>query len=190
MKLTRNEQARIRYQLLREAGYSVKDAQRMRYVRAETNPEYIDIKTIKVDRKTKKVIKKDIYKTTLNTINLDERMSNLKVAQDQNDTVFTYHGYLTRKVRRQDDNAEWRYLRNEYYELVKTIKRYDKLTNDQAYFMAHYMLANNVDYKIARRELLTNQDFQKYIQSKKKRIRIEGRKTHSRSKNYQYKRSK
>lgn len=182
LRQERNHQAKIRYNLYRDAGYSIKDAQRMRYIRNTDNPEYLDIKSIKVDSKTNKVIKKDVYKTTLNTLHFDERMDVIRMAYKTNDTTFTYHGYLTTKPKRKDDNAEWKFLRNEYYELVKTIKKYDNLTTDQAFFMAHYILMNKIDYKTARKELLSDEDFQKYVQGKsRKRIRIKGRVTHSRS---------
>ena len=181
MKLTRNVEARIRYQLYRDAGYSIKDAQRLRYIRNPDNPEYLDIKSIKVDRTTKKVIKKTTYRNVRNVINVDDRLSVLRDAK--NDSVYTMHGFLTNKPTT-GDTPDYKFMRNEYHDLVMSMKKYDNLNNDQAYFMAHFMLLNKVDYHTARRELLSNQDFQKYVQSKRRgSVRIKGYKTTSRSRN-------
>ena len=159
----RNKQARIRYNLLRDAGYSVKDAQRLRYVRNEQHDAYIDITGVQTSRRTGKVLKGKGYRNIVNIVNHDERIEELRNLKYK--SVYTRHGYLTNKPK-ENDTPEHRRQRDEYYNIVMAIKKRDNLSNDQAWYFANFMLQNNYSYERTRKELLTSQDFEKYRQSK------------------------
>ncbi len=149
IKHTRNERARIRYQLLRDAGYSVAEAQRYRY------RNDFDISKIKVDSDTGKVIKNTRYKEVSRGVRINETMNRLR--RVPNPTVFTQHGYLTNKNIK--SNVEYR---DEYTKLVKSIQRKNKLSNDQAYYFAHFMLQSGYSYEQTRKQLLGKADFEMY----------------------------
>ena len=166
----RNKQARIRYNLLRSAGYSVKDAQRLRYITNERHHEFIDIEGIKTSRTTGKVLKGRHYKNVVNIVNHDERIKDLREFKYK--SVLTRHGYLTNKPKDPKyDTNEHRRRRDEYYNIVMAIKKRDNLTNDQAWYFAHIMLKNNLTYHETRRQLLADEDFERYRQSRRGRRR-------------------
>lgn len=152
-KLTRNERAKIRYQLYRDAGYSVQEARVLRHY------AYIDISGIKIDRNTRKVIKKRNYQNVKGAVVIDNTMTRMR--RIENTSVFTQHGFLL-------SNSE---TKGEYNEVVRKIKMRDKMTTNQAYYFAHYMLSSGYSYEFTRRELLSSQEFEKYEKNKKSRVR-------------------
>lgn len=153
---TRNERARIRYQLLRDAGYSVAEARQYRY------RNDFDISKLKTDPDTGKVVKNTRYKEVSRGVRINETMNRLR--RVPNPTVFTQHGYLTNKNIK--SNVEYR---DEYTKLVKSIQRKNKLSNDQAYYFAHFMLQSGYSYERTRKELLGKADFEMYRNKRGKR---------------------
>lgn len=153
----KNTKAKIRYQLLRDNGYSVEEAKKYRY-RAD-----IDITGIKVD-KTGNVVKKTNYKKISRTVRVDETVNRLR--EVPNPTVFTQHGFLAHSNIKSN-----RQYKNEYAKTVNAIKRRDRLSNDQAWYFAHFMMQSGYSYEKTRKELLTKEDFEKYRQRQYTRTR-------------------
>lgn len=159
MKLNKNERAKIRYQLYRDSGYSVKEARKLRYL------TYIDISGIRINRKTGEIHKgksQSNYAKRLKGVDPDNNISELRaIAERDNDTVFTNHGFL---VKNRD-----RKIRGKYSESVRAIRRNVKLSdgssldNNQAWYFAWYMLQHGVSYTQAKKELVGNEDFEKYV---------------------------
>lgn len=159
---TRNREGKIRYQLLRDAGYTAKEARSMRYNKSE-----FDIEGIKVHR-SGKVNKDAQYNKVKRIVNFNDRINALR--KIDNPSAFTKHGYLTNRPKDPKlDTPEYKRQRSEYYDLARAIMKRDGLTNDQAWYFLNFMIQNNYTYEQTRRELLGNEDFEKYRQSKRQR---------------------
>lgn len=162
LKLQRNKEAKIRYQLLRDAGYSVKEAQARRYSKSD-----LDISGIQVS-KAGKVRKGRHYHEVRRVVDLTERINVIRAIE--NPSTFTKHGYLTNKPKDPSkDTPAYKHARQEYYDMAMAIKKRDKLSNDQAWYFLNFMLQNNYTYEKTRRELLGSEQFEMYRKSKKGR---------------------
>ena len=149
--MKRNELLKIRYQILRDLGYSSKEASKLRN---QTKSYEIEIKNVKIDKKTKQVIKSKNYKTTLKNQKINEFV--FKAQDVKNDTTYTKWGMLTQDKRYKDDTAR----------VVKRLERQHKISNNQAYYMLYFMTRNNISYKQARLQLLSNKEFEMYDKRK------------------------
>lgn len=147
-KLTRNDKAKIRYQLYRDSGYSVEQARRLRY-------GGIDPKGIILEPTTRKTIKRGKYKTVKRTLDVTPTVNKLRKVK--NDSVLTQHGFLLHSPK----------YKGEYNEAVRIVKRRDNMSNDQAYYFIYFMLQSGYSYEHTRRELLSSAEFEKYKKRKR-----------------------
>lgn len=151
-KQTRNERAKIRYQLLIDNGYTPKEARKYRY-RGD-----IDTRGLRVNTEGK-VVKGTNYKLISKSVRIDETINRLRKVP--NPTVFTQHGFLAHNSIKSNQG-----LKDEYAKIVNTIRRRDHLSNDQAWYFANFMMTSGYSYERTRRELLTKADFEIYRQQR------------------------
>ena len=146
-KAKRLETLRIRYAVYRDAGYTAKEARSLRF-------KDLDVSKVKTDKQGK-VIKKTNYKRAIGDVKVNIYVSDVK--KIKNDTVYSKWGMLSQDDRYKDDTAR----------IVKHLQLKHKLSNDQAYYFIYTMLQGNMTYTEAKRQLLTNKEFEMY--DKKKR---------------------
>jgi hypothetical protein len=151
LKLDRNTKAKIRYQLLRDNGYTPTEARKLRH-RAYVELEAV--KEVKVSP-TGEIVKNRKYQGVKGIIKADETINKLRKVE--NDTTYTRHGFLARDKR----------YKGQYNKLVSSIKKRDNLTTDQAYYFIWYMTETGYSYNETRRQLLGSKEFEKYDKRKK-----------------------
>lgn len=165
-----NEIRRIRYQALRQAGYTPKQANRLA-------SRKINVGNLKTDKKGKVDKNNPQFKKLVDRIKRDftsisqVRSSNYdrinKTINDykdmaysvKNDTVYKRWGMLTHDERYRDRTMR----------VVKMLQKEHNLNIDQAYYMLYYMVYFNKSYDDAINELLSSRDFEMYVSSKNKR---------------------
>lgn len=145
-----NRLRKIRYQVLRDLGYSVKEAQRLR----SRSLAWLDTSGIRINRKTGKVIKGKNYKKLLKTYDIDDYVDRTKSIK--NDTVYSRWGMLTNDERYRDETEKY----------VNYVRKTFGLSNDQAYFFVYMMISNNLTFEEAREQLLTSESFEMYDKNK------------------------
>lgn len=145
-----NRLRKIRYQVLRDLGYSVKEAQRLR----SRSLAWLDTSSVRVSRKTGKVIKGKNYKKLLKTYDIDDYVDRTKSIK--NDTVYSRWGMLTRDERYQAETEKY----------VNYIRKTFGLSNDQAHYFLYMMISNNLTFDEAREQLLTSESFEMYDKNK------------------------
>lgn len=158
----RNREAKIRYNLLRDAGYSVAEAKSLRYTKTT-----FDVTGIRV-KKSGRVEKGKNYQSVKRIVTFNDRINVLRCLE--NPSAFTKHGFLTNRPKDPKlDTREYKQARDEYYEMAMAVKKRDNLSNDQAWYFMNFMIQNNYTYEQTRKELLGNEDFERYRQSKRNR---------------------
>lgn len=146
----------IRYKILREAGYSAKQASKLR------SRNYIPINEVEELKFSKDTIFKNKYDKTVDYYTQAHRVKYFKSIV--NDTVYSQHGYLSNSHINKDKK-----LSEEYYKyVVSLMQRYD-LTEQQAWIMAYYQIESNEDSEKVARDLLMNADYEISISPRKKR---------------------
>ena len=145
-----NRLRKIRYQVLRDLGYSVKEAQRLR----SRSLSWLDTSKVRVSRKTGKVIKGKNYQRLLENYDIDNYVDYIKTRK--NDTVYSRWGMLTHDERYQDVTERY----------VNYIRKTFNLSNDQAYYFLYMMISNNMTFEEAREQLLTSEQFEMYDKNK------------------------
>ena len=152
IKRSRNEVAKIRYQMLREAGYTVDEARKLRY-------QKLDVSDVKI--KDKKIVKNRKYQQILKTLKVENKYSNYnqEMIKVKNDTVYSRWGMLTQDKRYKNKTAE----------VVQFIKKDMKIKDDQAYYVMWFMHTNNLSYRQTKEQLMTDSNFEKYRKIKGKR---------------------
>src|SRR5690554_6621300 len=150
-----NRLRKIRYQVLRDLGYSVKEAQRLR----SRSLPWLDTSRVRVRRNTGKVIKGKNYKKLLKVYDLDAYANRTKTLK--NDTVYSRWGMLTHYERYQKETEKY----------VNYIRKTFNLSNDQAYYFLYMMISNNLTFEEAREQLLTSEQFEMYDKNKARRLK-------------------
>src|SRR5690554_1749237 len=150
-----NRLRKIRYQVLRDLGYSVKEAQRLR----SRSLPWLDTSAVRVSRKTGKVIKGKNYQRLLKSYDIDDYVDYTKTLK--NDTVYSRWGMLTNDERYQAETEKY----------VNYIRKTFNLSNDQAHYFVYMMISNNLTFEEAREQLLTSEQFEMYDKNKARRLK-------------------
>lgn len=150
-----NRLRKIRYQVLRDLGYSVKEAQRLR----SRSLAWLDTSGVRISKTTGKVIKGKNYKKLLRDYDIDDYVDRTKSIK--NDTVYSRWGMLTNDERYQDETEKY----------VNYIRKTFGLSNDQAHYFLYMMIKNNLTFEEAREQLLTSESFEMYDKNKARRLK-------------------
>jgi len=150
-----NRLRKIRYQVLRDLGYSVKEAQRLR----SRSLSWLDTSAVRVSRKTGKVIKGKNYQRLLKSYDIDDYVDRTKSIK--NDTVYSRWGMLTNDERYRDETEKY----------VNYVRKTFNLSNDQAHYFVYMMISNNLTFEEAREQLLTSEEFEMYDKNKARRFK-------------------
>lgn len=142
----RNETYKKRYHVLREMGYSAKDASRLR-------SRALDVDNIKLDAGGN-VIKKNNFNKVVRMHSVDTYINDMSTKK--NDTVNTRWGMYTHDKRYKDNTAK----------TVRIIQRDLRINNKQAYYFLYIMTTNGLTYEQTKQQLLSNQQFEMYRRSK------------------------
>ena len=158
MKLTKAEVYKIRYQALINAGYSSKEARKLR---TQTKTIPIDVNKIKLDS-SGEVVKKNNFKCEVRKLQIERYSINFReVGRDPkktyivNDRTYTYWGLLTQDKRYRDDT----------FRTIKRVQRDNKLSHKQASYFVYLMISNGWTYEQTRRYVLTRQEWEMYAKS-------------------------
>lgn len=164
-KTTRNERAKIRYNLYRDLGYSADEARKMRW------HGDLDITGLRINKSTQKVVKAQNYRLILKTGKIDTLINSVR---DFNyPSVYSRHGYLVSEK----NPAKMNQYQKDYYKAVRYIRqlnkfsskaRYKNEADDKSFYYAWYMLENDRTYSQAQRELLAKTDYEHYVQPRTK----------------------
>ncbi len=139
---SKNEIRRIRYALLREAGYSPKEASRLR-----SKP--IDVRNIQLDKNGK--IKKGLnYKRKSISIGVDLDVNYFKGLE--NNTVYSQFGMITQDKRYKDKTMK----------VVQAIQRDTGANEKQSFYLLWFMFESGMSYEEAKRELLSSKKWEIY----------------------------
>jgi hypothetical protein len=186
-----NEIIRKRYKILRDAGYSVAEARKLR----KTGIDVANIKTKKVGKKEVLVKNKDYYKVVkpireknpawvkkhpkkrkkiiadsfpvIETLYEDWKYDVRDAKKDNNTTLSTW-GYIARTKIPDDDNRGWFY-KDRTVRMVKEIQQDMNLENEsQAYYVLWYAYKYGLSYEQAKKDLKTDPNFEIYLKTKKK----------------------
>ena len=158
MSAKRNETLKKRYQVYRRLGYDSVTARVLSQRKLDVSQIEISDRTgnIKQNTQTKTFIEQTMkeWKRRDAIDNYRNRMNEIR-----NDTTYTRHGMLTHDKRYKGETGK----------IVSIIKNENKLSNDQAYYFYYFMNENNMTYKQAKKELLSNKDFELYDKNKRGR---------------------
>jgi hypothetical protein len=139
---SKNEIRRIRYALLREAGYSPKEASRLR-----SRP--IDVRDIELDRNGK--IKKGLnYKRKSISIVVDLDVNYFRGLE--NNTVYSQFGMITQDKRYKDKTMK----------VVQSIQKDTGCNEKQSFYLLWFMFESGMSYEEAKRELLSSKKWEIY----------------------------
>jgi hypothetical protein len=139
---SKNEIRRIRYALLREAGYSPQEASRLR-----SRP--IDVRDIELDRNGK--IKKGLnYKRKSISIVVDLDVNYFRGLE--NNTVYSQFGMITQDKRYKDKTMK----------VVHAIQRDTGANEKQSFYLLWFMFESGMSYEEAKRELLSSKKWEIY----------------------------
>lgn len=183
-KAARKELLKARYKILRDLGFTVEEA---RKVRKQTKAHVFDTKNA-YNKKTGKVKKTKKIKKVIEFVNVARVENNYEVFKKNvkykgnmndmeinTDTTLSGWGYLTRgKLKKKD--VEGRYYKNETLKLVKSIKKDMKINTDQSFYMTWYMLKYNISYQQAKEDMISDEYFNLYVASKNYRIKAVAKK--------------
>lgn len=139
---SKNEIRRIRYAVLREAGYTPQEASRLR-------SKAIDVRNIELDKNGK--IKKGLnYKRKSRVVGVDLDYDYFK--KIENDTVYSQFGMITQDKRYKD-----RTMRT-----VQAIQRDIDCNEKQSFYLLWFMIESGMSYEEAKRELLSSKKWELY----------------------------
>lgn len=139
---SKNEIRRIRYALLREAGYSPQEASRLR-----SKP--IDVRDIQLDENGK--IKKGLnYKRKTRSIVVDLDVNYFKGLE--NNTVYSQFGMITQDKRYKDRTMK----------VVQAIQHDTGCNEKQSFYLLWFMIESGMSYEDAKRELLSSKKWEIY----------------------------
>ena len=157
-KRSRSEILKIRYQIYRKLGYNSRTSSYLSHKKLDVSTLEISKRTgkVKQNAKTKNFIQVKM-KEFKNRDIIDAHQA--KIKKVNNDTIYSQHGLLTHDRRYKGETGT----------IVGIIKNENKLSNDQAYYFFYYMTKNNLNYETAKKELLSNREFEEYDKNKKAR---------------------
>ena len=139
---SKNEILRIRYAVLREAGYTPKEASRLR-----SKP--IDVRNIQLDKNGK--IKKGLnYKRKTREVSVDLGVDYFKGLE--NDTVYSHLGMITQDKRYKDRTMK----------VVRAIQTDTGANEKQSFYLLWFMIESGMTYEEAKRELLSSKQWELY----------------------------
>ena len=139
---SKNEIRRIRYALLREAGYSPQEASRLR-----SKP--IDVRNIELDERGK--VKKGLnYKRKSRSIGVDLDINYFRGLE--NDTVYSQFGMITQDKRYKDRTMK----------VVRAIQHDTGANEKQSFYLLWFMIESGMSYEAAKRELLSSKQWELY----------------------------
>lgn len=137
-----NEIRRIRYAVLREAGYTPAEASRLR-----SKP--IDVRNIQLDKNGK--IKRGLnYKRKTREVSVDLGADYLKGLE--NDTVYSQFGMITQDKRYKDRTVK----------VVRAIQHDTGANEKQSFYLLWFMIESGMTYEEAKRELLSSKQWELY----------------------------
>lgn len=137
-----NEIRRIRYALLREAGYTPQEASRLR-------SKAIDVRNIKLDENGK--VKKGLnYKRKTREVGVDLGVNYLGGLE--NDTVYSQFGMITQDKRYKDRTMK----------VVRAIQHDTGANEKQSFYLLWFMMESGMSYEEAKRELLSSKQWELY----------------------------
>ena len=154
-KRTKAETYKIRYQVLKDIGYSVSEA---RFFRSR---KLLDVSMFQLNKKTGKVVKGKVYKKIIDTYPNPKTMADnfVKYAWEVDmDRTKSRWGMLTHDKRYRDKTAY----------TAKFLEKRHEISTDQSYYFLYIMTKYKMSYTDAQTELLSSRDFEEYI-SKGKR---------------------
>lgn len=183
----KNETARIRYQLYRDMGYSVKEAQRLRW---HDDIALEDVRNINTEAPTRNELirqryqslrkqgysVKDAQKLRYRGI---KRIKRKRIIKDK-----TYHYFkheysidtVMQEMRRYENDttmhdhgfySHTNYLKGNYADMVQRIRDENNLSDKQAWYVAYYMTESKKSYHETMNELRSNALFEKYKSHKR-----------------------
>ncbi len=139
---SKNEIRRIRYALLREAGYSPKEASRLR-------SRAIDVRNIQLDKNGK--IKKGLnYKRKTREVGVDLGVNYFRGLE--NNTVYSQFGMITQDKRYKDRTMK----------VVHAIQLDTGANEKQSFYLLWFMFESGMSYEEAKRELLSSKKWEIY----------------------------
>ena len=189
-----NEIIRKRYKILRDAGYSVEEARKLR----KTAIDVSNVKTKKVGKKEILVKNKEYYKVVKpireknptwlkkhpqkkkklivdvapkSEIQKDyeKYLSDVKDVKKDNNTTLSNWGYMSRTKIPDNDVRGW-YYKDRTMSMVKEIQKDMNLeTESQAYYVLWYAYKHNLSYDQAKNDLRSDPNFEIYIKNKVKK---------------------
>ena len=190
-----NEIIRKRYKILRDAGYSVAEARKLR----KTAIDVTKLKTKMVDKKEVLVKNKEYYKVvkpireknptwvkkhpkkrkkiivdsfpaTTDALYEDWKYDVRNAKKDNNTTLSTW-GYIARTNIPNDDKRGWFY-KDRTMRMAKDIQQDMNLESEsQAYYVLWYAYKYGLSYEQAKKDLKADPNFEIYIKSKLKKER-------------------
>ncbi len=141
-----NEIRRIRYAVLREAGYTPQEASRLR-------SKSIDVRNIQLDKNGK--IKKGLnYKRKTREVSVDLGADYFKGLE--NDTVYSQFGMITQDKRYKDRTMK----------VVHAIQKDTGANEKQSFYLLWFMIESGMSYEEAKRELLSSKKWELYASRK------------------------
>jgi hypothetical protein len=161
--MIRKDTLKIRYQVYRRLGYDSRTSRAL-------SQRSLDVSGLELSKKTGKLKQNTTTKTYINetmeqwkrrdAINKHiDRMNDVK-----NDTVYTRHGMLVRDKRYKGETGK----------IVSIIKHENKLSTNQAYYFYYFMsqqrLKTNFTYEQAKKQLLSNKEFEEYDKRKRSKV--------------------
>jgi hypothetical protein len=191
-----NEIIRKRYKILRDAGYSVAEARKLR----KTGIDVTNIKTKKVGKKEVLVKNKDYYKVVkpireknptwlkkhpkkrkkiivdsfpepTTEVLYEDWKYDVRDAKKDNTTTLSTWGYIARTKIPDDDIRGWFY-KNRTLQMAKEIQQDMNLESEsQAYYVIWYAYKYGLSYEQAKKDLKVDPNFEIYIKSKLKKER-------------------
>lgn len=188
-----NEIIRKRYKILRDAGYSVVEARKLR----KTGIDVTNIKTKKIGKKEVLVKNKEYYKVvkpireknptwlkkhpkkqkkiivdsipepTTEAFYEDWKYDVRGAKKDNNTTLSTW-GYIARTKIPDDDKRGWFY-KDRTMQMAKEIQQDMNLESEsQAYYVIWYAYKYGLSYEQAKKDLKADPNFEIYLKTKKK----------------------
>ena len=188
-----NEIIRKRYKILRDAGYSVAEARKLR----KTGIDVTNIKTKKVDRKEVLVKNKEYYKVVkpireknptwvkkhpkkqkkiivdsfsepTTEVYYEDWKYDVRNAKEDNSTTLSPWGYMARTKIPDDDKLGWFY-KDRTMRMAKEIQQDMNLENEsQGYYVLWYAYKYGLSYEQAKKDLKADPNFEIYLKSKQK----------------------
>lgn len=146
MKTNRNPLLRVRYKILREAGFSSYEANKMKYRNEVGLRDDLLFKSGKVK---KSVFEKQVK--VFSTENQIDKWGN-KVRVVENNSLLTAWGYITKHKPYNDITAR----------TAKILQKKHKFTNKQAYYFLYYMRENGMRYRDVMQDLAVDPLFESY----------------------------